>query len=188
MKYCVDCSKPKSYVGVRCSSCVKKKLWGNPEYRKHMSEAHKGNIPTNLDNLIAFGKSKKGRKQNSERQLGKVPWNKGLKTPENSGKNHYAWTGGKYKEDYRARRRFRDQLQKEVFKRDNYTCQLCGAKGVDLQVDHIQSWAEYVELRFSMDNCRTLCARCHYEITFGKPMPENIKGWGHNFLDRRMLK
>src|SRR3990167_9470433 len=59
-----------------------------------------------------------------------------------------------------------------------------GIRGINLQVDHIQSWSEYVEERFSMDNCRTLCANCHYNITFRKPMPKKIKAWGHNLLER----
>lgn len=93
------------------------------------------------------------------------------------------WKGGvtrmHYGSDKVERIRFRMEMQKLVFERDNYTCQLCGSNK-DLQVDHIQRWSEYVELRFSMDNCRTLCARCHYRITFGKPMPDNLKAWGHN--------
>ena len=76
--------------------------------------------------------------------------------------------------------RFRKTLQKDVLKRDDYTCQICGERGGDLQVDHIQSWAEYVDQRFSIDNCRTLCMKCHYKITYGKPMPENIREWGKN--------
>ena len=75
---------------------------------------------------------------------------------------------------------FRETIQKQVLIRDDYTCQLCGIRGGNLEVDHIQSWAKYVELRFSMDNCRTLCKRCHYQITYGKPMPENVKKWEHN--------
>ncbi|MCR4290475.1 MAG: HNH endonuclease [Candidatus Scalindua sp.] len=47
---------------------------------------------------------------------------------------------------------------------------------------HIQKWSEYVKGRFDMNNCRTLCAKCHYQITFGKPMPESVQGWGHNLL------
>jgi|ERR1035437_1077813 5-methylcytosine-specific restriction endonuclease McrA len=73
---------------------------------------------------------------------------------------------------------FRNTMQAKIFERDNYTCQMCGSGG-DLQVDHIQSWKDYVELRFSMDNCRTLCMDCHYLITYGKPKPKNII-WGHN--------
>lgn len=92
------------------------------------------------------------------------------------------WQGGKCSNDYLERRRFRREVQKAVFERDDYTCQLCGVRGKNIQVDHIQPWAEYIEQRFSMDNCRTLCAQCHYKITFGKPMSENIRAWGHNLL------
>jgi hypothetical protein len=56
-------------------------------------------------------------------------------------------------------------------------------RGVNLHVDHIQPWAEYVEGRFDMNNCRTLCVKCHYKITFGKEMPETIISWGHNLLE-----
>lgn len=96
--------------------------------------------------------------------------------------NNINWKGGLRGQNYLERRRFRNQMQKQIFERDNYTCQMCGVKGGALQVDHIQSWAEYVELRFSMDNCRTLCMECHYFITFGKPMSLSVKAWGHNLV------
>jgi 5-methylcytosine-specific restriction endonuclease McrA len=99
------------------------------------------------------------------------------------GKNSPCWKGGITPFEHAQRAKFRHTIQKEVFKRDNYTCQICGAKG-DLQVDHIQEWSKYIELRFSMDNCRTLCTKCHYKITFGREMPKDLKGWGHNLLER----
>ena len=40
---------------------------------------------------------------------------------------------------------FRNKIQKQVFERDNYTCQMCGQYGGNLQVDHIQAWADFVE-------------------------------------------
>lgn len=107
---------------------------------------------------------------------GHIPWNKGLKGFM-SGEKHYNWKGGGTKLE---RQRFRDQMQKLVFERDDYTCQLCGERGGKIQVDHIQPWSEYVELRFSMENCRTLCMSCHYQITFNKPMPSEQISWGHN--------
>lgn len=94
-----------------------------------------------------------------------------------AGENNYNWKGGGKN---LLRTRFRDQVKKTVFERDNYTCQLCGDRGVELHVDHIQPWAEYIELRFKIDNCRTLCVPCHYKITFGKPMPASVKTWGHS--------
>lgn len=79
------------------------------------------------------------------------------------------------------RQKFRVIMQKSVFKRDNYQCLLCGNKN-NLQVDHIKPWAKFPEERFNMKNCRTLCAKCHYQITFNKPMPDSIRGWGHNLM------
>lgn len=90
------------------------------------------------------------------------------------------WKGGITSQNKLDRVRFTHEMRDMIFERDNYTCQLCGIRGVDLQVDHIQSWAEYIELRFSMDNCRTLCAKCHYQITFGRSMPMEVKTWGKN--------
>lgn len=83
--------------------------------------------------------------------------------------------------DRLERTRFRDRLQKKVFERDNYTCQICGERGGYLQVDHIKSWSKYVDLRFNIDNCRTLCMSCHYQVTFNKPLPSEHISWGHNF-------
>lgn len=98
------------------------------------------------------------------------------------GENNKNWKGGITLLDTMERKKFKKTMQKLILERDNYTCQICGGKGKDLQVDHIQSWAEYIELRFKMENCRTLCALCHYQITYGKPMPKNLKAWGHNLL------
>jgi len=100
--------------------------------------------------------------------------------------NREDWEGYKRSKNYLERRTFQQTMQKLVFARDKWQCTLCYSKK-DLQVDHIQPWSEYVEGRFKMENCRTLCAECHYLITFKRPMPENIKGWGHNFMKARVL-
>jgi 5-methylcytosine-specific restriction endonuclease McrA len=89
------------------------------------------------------------------------------------------WSGFGTEDNKLSRNAFVRTIQKEVLKRDNYTCQLCGQVGGRLQVDHIQSWAQYVELRFNMDNCRTLCQKCHYKITYGKDIPKGKEKWGY---------
>lgn len=61
----------------------------------------------------------------------------------------------KTKKDIRA------NFRNEVFKRDNYTCQLCGKHGGNLNADHIKSFSEYPDLRFDLSNGRTLCVPCH---------------------------
>lgn len=56
-----------------------------------------------------------------------------------------------------------------VFKRDNYTCQICGIKGKRLNADHIKRFSDYKELRLALENGRTLCESCHKKTdTYGK--------------------
>ena len=98
---------------------------------------------------------------------------------ENSGSNNCRWKGGITSEDRNERIKFRKKLQKEIFKRDNFTCQICFETGKSLSVDHIKSWSKYPKLRFEKKNCRTLCMACHYFITFKRKLPPN-KVWGHN--------
>lgn len=98
---------------------------------------------------------------------GHTPWQKLLPGYVSTG-----WVG---------RTKFSRNIRPLVMERDNHTCAMCLSTGVPLQVDHIKSWAEFPELRFDIDNCRTLCISCHYFVTFGKEMPEGIV-WGRNLV------
>lgn len=93
------------------------------------------------------------------------------------GSNHPNWKGGITGSDKEERNRFGRELRDLIFQRDDYTCQICEAKGVYLQVDHKKAWADYPDLRFKPDNCWTLCMACHYYVTFKKQMPAGVK-WG----------
>jgi 5-methylcytosine-specific restriction endonuclease McrA len=86
-----------------------------------------------------------------------------------SGEKHWNWQGGKTSESLRLRSTTEYRSwRKSVFERDNFTCVQCGQRGCFLNADHIKPWAYYPDLRFDVDNGRTLCLTCHYKTdTFG---------------------
>ena len=86
-----------------------------------------------------------------------------------SGKLANNWQGGITSENERLRKTVDYALWRTaVFVRDNYSCQECNQKGGELQADHIKPFALYPELRFAIDNGRTLCVTCHRQTdTFG---------------------
>lgn len=80
------------------------------------------------------------------------------------------WQGGKTEEAKRIRASMDFRLWREaVFKRDDYTCQICGQRGGRLHPDHIKRFSMFPELRFDVSNGRTLCEDCHKQTpTYGR--------------------
>lgn len=56
------------------------------------------------------------------------------------------------------------EWRKEVFTRDNYTCQHCKIHGTQLEAHHIKPWALYPNDRFDVNNGITLCVKCHKRV------------------------
>lgn len=79
------------------------------------------------------------------------------------GEKHPNWKGGITPKNVSIRFSPEYKLwRKAVFERDKYTCIWCGSsKSGTLQADHIKPFAYYPEIRFAIDNGRTLCKTCH---------------------------
>ena len=85
------------------------------------------------------------------------------------GANHHNWKGGvtplhqkiRSSKEYKAWRI-------SVFERDDYTCQDCHIRGGYLEADHIKPFSLFPELRFDINNGKTLCKPCHRKTdTYG---------------------
>lgn len=88
------------------------------------------------------------------------------------------WKGGVTPIHLAIRMSLEYRLWREaVFKRDNFTCVWCGDKNYEgrgktliLHADHIKPFYLFPELRYSIDNGRTLCVPCHKTTdTWGRP-------------------
>ena len=179
-----------------------KLLWQNPEYRLKMN-SHKFGNKNRLGKKHSEETKKKlkkaifqspmykywlGKKMSDEAKKNNSTAQKGKKMSIESrkkigdasrGEKNWRWKGGITPENMRIRKSIEIKLWREaVFVRDNWTCQRCFKKGGILQADHIKRFSEYPELRFAIDNGRTLCKECH----------RRTDTWGSKGLKNRRYK
>ena len=85
-----------------------------------------------------------------------------MQTRHLAGEKNNRWKGGITPLVMQIRHCFKyRQWRSDVFTRDDYTCVFCGQRGGKLDPDHIKMFAYHPELRFAIDNGRTLCRKCH---------------------------
>ena len=169
-----------------------KELWKNPEYREHMSNAHKGKkLPEEQKKKISlslignkrslgYKHPKEFGERISKALVGRPGTWKGKKrsilcplsletrkrmSDGQSGEKGSNWRGGLKPINKKIRAGLEFRLWREaVFARDNWTCQKYGIRGGKLHPHHILNFAEYPELRFAIDNGITLSEKAHREF------------------------
>lgn len=93
-----------------------------------------------------------------------------------AGEKHPMWKGGVTPLNQKIRQSFEyKQWRTTIFKRDNFTCQICGVRGLQLNADHIETFAMLLRKHgitdvqtalictelWDIKNGRTLCVSCH---------------------------
>lgn len=116
-----------------------------------------------------YGKWMKGKKQSLS---AKQKMSLAIK-----GNLHWNWKGGITPLNLRIRNSIEYKTwRRNVFERDNFTCQFCkvrkkNGKYLQIHADHIRPFSLFPNLRFDINNGRTLCISCHRETesySFGR--------------------
>ena len=155
--------------------------------------------------------TEKAKEKNRIAHLGKIPWNKGIKTGikpwlgkkrdektrkkisinrkgKYSNEKHPNWKGGITPENTKIRNSIEFRLWREaVFARDNWICQKTETKGGKLHSHHIQNFAQYPELRFAIDNGITLSNKAHWKFHQKYGKENNTKEQLTDFLKEQAL-
>lgn len=161
------------------------------ETREKQSKAKKGKVTWNKGVAMwdtrehprgTLGKHPKRVSITEETRQKLSESHKGIKYPEHTGENHWNWHGGVSTESETIRNSPEaKEWRRQVYKRDNYTCQLCGQRGGKLHADHIIPFSVDKAKRFDIKNGRTLCVDCHRKTeTYGA----GSINYGKNHLDK----
>jgi len=147
----------KAQIGRHHSEVTKKKMskWQigrklSDKTRKKMSDAQKGRLS-----------SFKGKRHTEETKKILSKLRKGKYCGEKSSN----WKGGITPKNLKIRNSIEMNLWREaVFARDNFTDQKTGIKGGKLHAHHIQNFAQYPELRTSIENGITFSKESHKQF------------------------
>jgi hypothetical protein len=151
-------------------SIATKKIW-TPEYKKLINIKRTG-VKRGIYKNGIYKKTKPKYKPKLSREDiklklsmiakrdGRGKWMKGRK-----GSLSPNWRGGKTKDAMLIRSSIEyDLWRNSVFARDNWTCQKTGEKGCKLVAHHINNFADFPELRTSIENGITLSEKSHREF------------------------
>jgi hypothetical protein len=108
------------------------------------------------------------------------------------GENNPLWNGSlssKERIKLRALTEYR-HWRKEVYERDNYTCQCCSDNSSgNLNAHHLYSWDKNPEIRFDVNNGITLCKTCHKAFHdlygYGNNTKEQFEEYKQNIFEAR---
>jgi predicted HNH restriction endonuclease len=132
------------------------------EMRQNLSEAHKGKIftETHKHNISkSLKNSEEAKKYQFKTGEQNPAYGRNQKGPLNPN-----WKGGVTSSNQKSRNDPKLKVwRQEVFERDKFTCQHCGAKGF-LHAHHIIPFSEDLSKAFDVENGITVCVKCHENI------------------------
>ncbi len=174
-----NCSKKEWSQRKFCSAdCQNKSRRGKPSWNK---DKETNQIPWNKGKINCY--SEETKKLMGADKVGKTTsdFQKQRVSESNRGERSHLWKGGitPLNKAIRTSTMY-SNWRNQVFGRDNFTCQECGARGVWLEAHHIKSFSSLIgenkittleqamqcNTIWDISNGKTLCKVCHKEKTF----------------------
>lgn len=138
-----------------CKKCGK-------EFKTYPSRIKRGR-----GNFCSVSCSLKGQKRHTQHHTLEARIKIGKNTPKTSGERHWNWKGGITEQNRVIRLSLQYEIwRKEVYRRDKWTCRICEkhCQRKDIVAHHLNNFADFPEMRFSVDNGLTLCRECHVKL------------------------
>lgn len=155
----------------------KKKPPRTDEHKRHISESKKGKP------VIVKGTKRPLRSKEWSEKISKAKRGKMI------GEKNHLWKGGITPENQKIRSSLEIKLwRKAVFERDNFTCQKTYQKGGRLVAHHINNFADFPELRTSIENGITLSKEAHKTFHKKYGYSNNTKEQILEFISERIPK
>jgi hypothetical protein len=177
--FCEECKKDRGYLPNKkssslCKSCAGKISHANisEETKEKMSKAKKGIQTWNkgLTNIY----SEETKKNMGVKNIGSIPYNKGVEMSleqkiklscTNRDINLEDFDDFTMPESKRERCKFKTSgLREQCFEKADYTCDITGKKGCELNAHHLESWHSNEELRYDIDNLVCISKEMHDEF------------------------
>lgn len=108
----------------------------------------------------------------------------------NSGIRHHRYNHVLTNEERIKNRDVKENLvfRMSVFKRDDFTCKICGQRNGNHAAHHLNGWSNFPEERFDVNNGVTLCEPCHLDFHKKYGYGNNTKQQFIEFLNLNPLR
>lgn len=145
-------------------------LWQNGTYKRNAERLAERNRALRGTVMAEETKKKISQKLAGKRNAAgckrTLEWRKRMSDFWKDNPKHNHWIDGRGWERSSVRLKEMGRIEyrlwrSAVFERDNYTCVSCLKRGGRLHADHIKPYCAFPELRFDLENGRTLCVSCH---------------------------
>jgi len=177
--FCSDCGKDRGYLPNKkasnlCKSCAGKISHADisKETKDKMSKAKRGFQPWNKGLTNVY--SEESKKNMGIKNIGSIPHNKGLEMPHDQKVKLSCANRSIDIEDFKdfstpinrkERNQFSDSgLREQCFKNANYTCDITGKIGCELNAHHLESWHSNEDKRFDINNLVCISKEMHDEF------------------------